>query len=210
MTPITQGKLRGLEALSDTKGVIRAAAMDQRGSLLKSIAKAKGVDAKQITDAMLSEFKVVVTKVLTFYASAILLDPEYGLEAVKSRNPKSGVLLAYESSGYDNTKPGRLPDLLEHWSVGRLVHAGADAIKILIYYHPDDKKKRQRHQTRFYRTDRRRVRGARRPILPRICRLLMGQQRGQRVRIREGEAADGGGEHARVFEARVRCRRPQG
>lgn len=140
MTGITQGKLRGLEALSDTKGVIRAAAMDQRGSLLKSIAKAKGVDAKQITPAMLSEFKTVVTKILTFYSTAILLDPEYGLPAVKSRNPNSGVLLAYESSGYDNTKPGRIPDLLEDWTVSRLIQAGADAVKVLIYYHPSDKK----------------------------------------------------------------------
>lgn len=140
MTPITQGKLRGLEALSDPKGVIRAAAMDQRGSLLKSIAKAKGIDPKAVTPAALSEFKTAVTKILTFYASAILLDPEYGLEAVKSRNPKAGVLLAYESSGYDNTKPGRIPDLLENWTVPRLIEAGADAIKVLIYYHPGEKR----------------------------------------------------------------------
>lgn len=140
VTKISQGKLKGLEALSDSKGVIRAAAMDQRGSLLKSIAKAKGVDAKDLPASALSEFKVVVTKILTFYASAILLDPEYGLEAVRVRNPNSGVLLAYESSGYDNTRPGRVPDLLEHWTVARLIQAGADAIKVLIYYNPFEKK----------------------------------------------------------------------
>ena len=137
---ITPGKLKGLEALSDSKGVIRAAAMDQRGSLLKSIAKAKGVDPKLVTPQMLSEFKVAVAKVLTPHASAILLDPEYGLEAVKARDKNAGVLLAYESSGYDNTKPGRVPDLLDHWTVGRLIEAGADAIKVLLYYHPDEKK----------------------------------------------------------------------
>ncbi len=137
---ITQGKLKGLEALSDAKGVIRAAAMDQRGSLLKSIAKAKGVDAKEVTPAMLSEFKCAVTKVLTPHATAILLDPEYGLNAVKVRDSQAGVLLAYESSGYDNTRPGRLPDLLEDWTVSKLIKAGADAIKVLLYYHPDDKK----------------------------------------------------------------------
>lgn len=114
--------------------------MDQRGSLLKSIAKAKGVGAGEITPEMLSEFKVAVTKVLTPHASAILLDPEYGLAAVKACDKNAGVLLAYESSGYDNTKPGRAPDLLDHWTVSRLVKAGADAIKVLIYYHPDEKK----------------------------------------------------------------------
>jgi hypothetical protein len=42
-------------------------------------------------------------------------------------------------SGYDNTQPGRLPDLLPHVSVKRIVDWGADAVKILIYYtHHED------------------------------------------------------------------------
>ena len=36
------------------------------------------------------------------------------------------------------TRPGRLPDLLPHVSVKRLVDWGADAVKILIYYSPFD------------------------------------------------------------------------
>lgn len=140
MVKITQGKLKGLEVLSDKRGIIRAAAMDQRGSLLKAIAKAKGLDPKAVTAAMLSEFKCAVSKILTPHASAILLDPEYGLEAVKVRDRNAGVLLAYESSGYDNIRPGRIPDLLEDWTVSKLIKAGADAIKVLIYYHPDEKK----------------------------------------------------------------------
>jgi len=135
---ISEGKLKGLQAVSDSKGIIRAAAMDQRGSLKKSIAKHKGVDAKEITQQMMEEFKVAVSKVLTPHASAILLDPEYGLPAVKAKDKNAGVLLAYESSGYDNTQPGRLPDLLENQSVRRVKAAGADAIKILIYYTPFD------------------------------------------------------------------------
>ncbi len=149
MAKITQGKLKGLEALSDSRGVIRAAAMDQRGSLLKSIAKAKGVDPKEVTPAMMKEFKCAVTKVLTPQASAILLDPEYGLDAVKVKDSNAGVLLAYESSGYDNTRPGRIPDLLEDWTVSKLIKAGADAIKVLIYYHPDDKKEVNQNKHSF-------------------------------------------------------------
>jgi len=137
---ISEGKLKGLEALSDSKGVIRAAAMDQRGSLKKSIAKFKGVDPKEVTSQMMEEFKVAVSKVLTPHASAILLDPQWGLPAVKARDPKAGVLLAYESSGYDNTRPGRIPELLDDETVRTLQKAGADAIKILIYYTPFEKK----------------------------------------------------------------------
>jgi tagatose 1,6-diphosphate aldolase len=123
-----------MKALANDRGVIAAAAMDQRGSLQKSLASARGVDSKSITPAMMSEFKVVVSKVLTPHASAILLDPEFGLEAAQARSKNAGLLLAYELSGYDNTQPGRLPDLLPHVSVKRIVDWGADAVKILIYY----------------------------------------------------------------------------
>src|SRR6266446_1871141 len=125
-----------MKALSNDAGVIAAAAMDQRGSLQKSIPAAKGIDPKQVTDAMMSEFKIAVTKVLTPHASAILLDPEYGLPASKARSSNAGLLLAYELSGYDNTQPGRLPDLLPHVSAKRIQDWGADAVKILIYYTP--------------------------------------------------------------------------
>src|SRR6266404_942693 len=133
---LSEGKLRHLKALSNDKGVIAAAAMDQRGSLQKSIASAKGIDQKAVTFEMMSEFKTAVTKVLTPHASAILLDPEYGLPAAQARSKNAGLLLAYELSGYDNTQPGRLPDLLPHVSVKRIADWGANAVKILIYYTP--------------------------------------------------------------------------
>ncbi len=135
---ITPGKQKGLQAVSNSRGVIAAAAMDQRGSLKSAIAKDKGVDKKDVTASMLEEFKTAVTRVLTPHASAILLDPEYGLPAALARSKNAGLLLAYENSGYDNTQPGRLPDLLDIWSVRRLVAAGADCIKILLYYTPFD------------------------------------------------------------------------
>jgi tagatose 1,6-diphosphate aldolase len=135
---ITPGKQKGLKAVSDSRGVIAAAAMDQRGSLMSAIAKEKGVDKKEVTSQMLEEFKTAVTRILTPHASAILLDPEYGLPAAAVRSKNAGLLLAYENSGYDNTRPGRLPDLLDVWSVHRLAGAGADCIKILLYYTPFD------------------------------------------------------------------------
>ena len=135
---LSEGKLRHLNALSNERGVIAAAAMDQRGSLQKSIAAAKNVSTKDVTPEMMSEFKTAVVKILTPHASAILLDPEYGLDAAKVRASNAGLLLAYEESGYDNTKPGRLPDLLPHVSAKRIVDWGADAVKILIYYSPFD------------------------------------------------------------------------
>ncbi len=132
---MSKGKFEGINALADPNGVIAAVAMDQRGSLQKAIAKAKG---SEVSVAELAEFKTLVAEVLTPYGSAILLDPEYGLEAVRHRAKNAGVLLAYEKTGYDATVKGRLPDLLPEWSVRRLKAAGANACKILLYYDPDD------------------------------------------------------------------------
>jgi tagatose 1,6-diphosphate aldolase len=134
---LSAGKLAGLKKVSNERGVIAAAAMDQRGSLQKSLAKEKG---SEVGDAMMEEFKSLVTEVLTPHASAILLDPEWGLPASKRRAKNAGLLLAYEKTGYDKTGPGRLPDLLDHWSVRRLKEAGADCVKILLYYTPFDPK----------------------------------------------------------------------
>jgi tagatose 1,6-diphosphate aldolase len=130
--------MKRMRALANERGVIAAAAMDQRGNLQKALSTARGVDVHEITPAMMSEFKVAVSRILTPHASAILLDPEFGLEAGRARAPNAGLLLAYELSGYDTTRPGRLPDLLPHVSVKRLVDFGADAVKIQIYYAPFD------------------------------------------------------------------------
>ncbi len=133
---LSEGKLKRMQALSDERGIIAAAAMDQRGSLQKALATARGVGVMEITPEIMSEFKVAVSRALTPHASAILLDSEFGLPAARARARGCGLLLAYELSGYDNTRPGRLPDLLPHVSVKRIVDWGGDAVKILIYYTP--------------------------------------------------------------------------
>jgi tagatose 1,6-diphosphate aldolase len=133
---LSEGKVRRLNALANESGVIAALAMDQRGSLRKALAAARGVDAGEITFEMMAEFKTAVTEILTPYASAVLLDPEYGLGARNARSRNAGLLLAYEKSGYDNKQPGRLPDLLDNVSARRIANWKADAVKVLLYYSP--------------------------------------------------------------------------
>ena len=183
---LTPGKLAGMKAVADGRGVIAAAAMDQRGSLQKSLAKEKGGD---VSDAMMEEFKALVTEVLTPHASAILLDPEWGIGPSKRRAKNAGLLLAYEKTGYDKTGPGRLPDLLDDWSVRRLKEAGADCIKILLYYTPFDPKDVNDKQARVGRAHRRRVPRERHPVLPRVRRLRRRRRR-EGPRVREEEARD--------------------
>lgn len=138
MVTMKSEKLERLNRVANSRGVIAAAAMDQRGSLKKAIAQHKGVDKSQITDAMMEEFKAAVSKVLTPYASAILLDPQWGVPAMRARSRNAGLLVSYEESGYDQTGRGRMPYLLKGYDVPKLIELGADAVKILMYYTPFD------------------------------------------------------------------------
>ncbi|MFS1663532.1 tagatose-bisphosphate aldolase [Streptococcus sp. zg-JUN1979] len=131
---LTVGKRKGLESVSDSKGIISALAFDQRGALKKMMATYQD---KEPTSKQIEELKALVSEVLTPYASSILLDPEFGLKASLVRSEGSGLLLAYEKTGYDSQSTSRLPDCLEEWSVKRLHESGAQAIKFLLYYDCD-------------------------------------------------------------------------
>jgi tagatose 1,6-diphosphate aldolase len=133
---LTPGKIAGLKAVSDERGVIAAVAMDQRGLLKNMLAKELGCSDPPAE--MMSEFKRLVARTLTREASSILLDIEYGLEAAKDVNGK-GLMLAYEHAGYSPDKPERLPSLFEGWSALRIKEARASAVKILVYYTPFEK-----------------------------------------------------------------------
>ena len=135
MPTLSRTKFDNLQACANDAGIIAAAAMDQRGSLQKALKSGGGSD----DNASMAAFKLEVTESLTPHATALLLDPTYGLEASRKRAANTGLLLAYETSGYDNDVPGRLPDLLPTWSVTRLVETGANGVKLLLYYNPFDR-----------------------------------------------------------------------
>jgi tagatose 1,6-diphosphate aldolase len=130
------GKTKGLQAVSDSRGVIAALAIDQRSALRKLFAKAGDLGVNAVPSETLQQFKETVSRILTPHTSAILLDPEYGLRAARARAKNAGLLLAYEQTGYDSAVTGRLPRLLPGYSVPRLVEDGADCIKVLLYYSP--------------------------------------------------------------------------
>ena len=133
---LTAGKTQAMKNLMSDEGIIAALAIDQRGAL-KKMMKALDFEPKA---GDIERFKELVSEELTPYASSILLDPEYGLPASKVRAANSGLLIAYEKTGYDSTVPGRLPDLLSIWSAKRIKEQGADAVKFLLYYDVDEGK----------------------------------------------------------------------
>ncbi|MFQ3544548.1 tagatose 1,6-diphosphate aldolase [Halobacillus rhizosphaerae] len=135
---LTAGKKRGLQQISDENNIIIATAMDQRGSLGKmirsyneSISYAEG----------LQQFKAGVSEVLGNSSSSLLLDPEYGWEATEKLSKDIGLIMAYEKTGYDANEKGRLPNLVDEWSVQDLVNEGVSALKLLIYYDHNEEEK---------------------------------------------------------------------
>lgn len=120
-----------LKKMCNEQGIISALAIDQRGALKRML----GDDT---TATQISEFKSLVSAILTPYASAILLDPEFGWEAANVRENKTGLMMAYEKTGYDKTVKGRFPDLIDEVSVFRLKQKGSEAVKLLLYVDVDE------------------------------------------------------------------------
>lgn len=133
---ISDAKAARLRRIATDKGVIAALAIDQRRSLRTMIAASAGVDMESISDAQLLEFKSVVTRVLSPYASAVLLDAEFGFPAFRERASSCGLLTTYEMDGYENPRPHRMLALMPELSVRRLRDLGSDGVKILLSYTP--------------------------------------------------------------------------
>lgn len=131
------GVRRSLQQCAQPDGTFAMLAMDQRGSLFKAI----NPDAPdQVTYAQMITLKRDVIGALSPLASATLLDVEYGYGACVAGNAlsgQSGLLLALEKSGYEGDPTERRTALLDDWSVEQTAHAGANGVKLLVYYRPD-------------------------------------------------------------------------
>ncbi|HLR91522.1 MAG TPA: tagatose-bisphosphate aldolase [Atopostipes sp.] len=134
MLELSKKKKEGMDRLSADDGFIKALAIDQRGAMNRMF-DALGIETSH---EEIERLKELVSEELTPYASSILLDPVYGMPATKVRDKDAGLLLAYEKTGYDNTVPGRLPDLIDDLSVKRILDEGADGVKLLVYYDVDE------------------------------------------------------------------------
>ncbi|WP_258286236.1 tagatose 1,6-diphosphate aldolase [Aggregatibacter actinomycetemcomitans] len=135
-------KQKRLEKLYGKERIFRALAIDQRGALKRML-------GEEVTDEQLQIFKRLVSENLTTRASAILLDPEFGWQAAGLKEQHCGLIMAYEKTGYDKTKIGRFPDLIDGVSVKGLKEKGADAVKLLLYFDVDEGDAINRVKTAF-------------------------------------------------------------
>ena len=134
---ISIGKLRGLQQLADSKGMMTMCAIDHRGALKRALNE-KNPDAVSYQDMV--DFKLDLCQAVVPFASAILLDPEYGAgQAIAAglMPGSKGLLVSLEKSGYTGDSAARITELLPGWSVKKAKKMGASAVKLLIYFRPD-------------------------------------------------------------------------
>ena len=127
---LTPGRWRGLKTTSSRKNVFNILAFDQRGTFRKMLPPDTSYDVA-------AQMKRDIVVALSFHASAVLLDNQYGLQSVVDMNGGSGVLMAYEESGYSGDSTYRRIKFEETWTISKIKQMGAAAVKVLAYYHPD-------------------------------------------------------------------------
>ena len=130
---LSPGRFRGLKTTSlagrDVFGIV---AFDQRGSYRRMMPPASSYDD-------LARVKNEVIGALSLEASAILTDPTYGLGAAMRMNGQSGLLLALEKSGYSGDSSYRKTELIPGWTAEKIRKVGANAVKFMVYYNPQQR-----------------------------------------------------------------------
>ena len=132
----TIGKIRGLSATSSTAGVFTILAFDHRQSFVKMIPAGK---AGLASYEKVVEVKSSVVRALASHASGILLDPLYAAAQTITNGSlpgRTGLLVSVEKTGYIGDANSRVTELLPGWNVEKIKRMGANAAKLLIYYHP--------------------------------------------------------------------------
>lgn len=137
MKSLSIGKIRGLQEISSPHGLITVLALDHRGTLIRAM----GLNEKdENVYQQVRDFKFLTIKYLLPYATAILIDPQFGGAEAIARGiiPGSkGLMITLESSGYLGESTSRYNEIIPGWSPAKIKRMGASAIKFKIDYHPD-------------------------------------------------------------------------
>ncbi len=154
-TVISSGKLRGIMKLADVSGKFKMMAIDQRGSMVTKLSEVLNIEKTDVKYQDVAAIKTLITRLLAPNSTAVLTDPIYGHPYSITEIPRDvALLLAYEESGYVSEGVGeneRLSNPIDNWTIAKAQRAGADAIKLLAYYHPDASVPALKHQQEFVR-----------------------------------------------------------
>jgi len=135
-TASTETAARGLAPISGPDGALAIVAMDQRNTLRRMLS----AEDRPTDPDTIRAFKVDVVEALSPAASAVLLDPEFGVPAVRAAEamaPGCATLVAVEpaerATWQGEPRAGRDPGRTAAW----VREMGGDAVKLLVQMRPD-------------------------------------------------------------------------
>jgi tagatose-1,6-bisphosphate aldolase len=130
------GKRRRLQQAVGATGAFTILAIDHRGPLRRRLSSHWPADQ---VDAALASLKQDIVATLAPLSTAVLLDPETGLQPCLETGAlpgQTGLLIALDTGSTGD--PAKLETgLVEGWDVRRIARTGASGVKLLVYYHPD-------------------------------------------------------------------------
>lgn len=139
-----------LTPLSRPSGGFAMVANDQREALRHMIANATDQDVEVVADEVVREFKVAVAEELSPSASALLLDRELALDAVRDAGALAAdcaLIVAVDriTSGPDGSARSSVFDQEADLDAHRA--DGAAAAKLLVLWHPEEPATPRREET---------------------------------------------------------------
>lgn len=126
-----------LTPLARPSGGFAMLAVDQREALRDMMTKATGIE---VSDQQMTDFKVKTAKILTPYASAVLIDKQFGWDAAMDNgavSPGCGLIAAADHFIAGEGEFVRESVLDASLDITRLKAQGAKALKLLILWRED-------------------------------------------------------------------------
>ena len=128
---LSPGKIRGLQQCATLNGIFTILALDHSPAYFFN-------QPAKYADIVAQKARLIAG--LSERASAVLLDPGHGLPAalhLQALSGKLGMLLSVEDGSYQNPGGEQRAKILDGWGVEKIKKAGASAVKLFFYYHPD-------------------------------------------------------------------------
>ncbi|MEO7236669.1 MAG: aldolase [Lapillicoccus sp.] len=135
-TPTTRSA--GLDRVARPSGAFAMLAVDQREAMRAMFAEHQ---TAPVTDEQLTDFKVAATRVLTPYASAVLVDKQFAFDAVVDANavaPTCGLIAAADQFIAGNGEFVTAVQIDHGVDPAAVRDQGAVAMKLLVIHRPDE------------------------------------------------------------------------
>jgi tagatose 1,6-diphosphate aldolase len=136
---LTPGKLRGLQRVSNPNGTLTMVATDQNSSMIKMM---KDAMKREPSYAEIADAKVMLSRALSPHCSGLLVDGYYGYASTVAAfavPATTGLLVRVEKSGAEKNAAGAPCGEVEPgWGVAKIKRCGADAVKLLAQFEPDE------------------------------------------------------------------------